>query len=629
MSGSRVPRVLICAILFAAVASSVFGQARTDGALIGKVSAADSPLPTTLVYAYQTDALELRKVLTDRSGVFLFDALPAGLYKIIAVKPGFLPAVVMLTRTTAGATQFLEMELSQESTDPREAEASFWRVREQIPVDVLRDLDQPVLVAAETSPESDGHEVSLRTEMRATSGIHEALDVGEAQVNGAQLGLEGQIRSMDIEFLGTFAQLESHGFDGAQPSGSSQALLLEIGPSEGSRVAVASHSTNLNTFASPGAADVDFERHRLSYSKAIGRKGHSDFSAQYVEESNYYRQALIRPAWIPSASRAWRLEGSYSTTLGQRSTLEAGMRYRDRESEYARLRRGQPLLAAESVEIFGRGGVKLNPTVVVQYGLYSAMRDGDLSLVPQGGVVLNLGRNWKASTLVSRRIEQEKGELLLTDFTPVSLADGGSCLEDSIYCYEVELERAFGADDHLSVAAVHRKVGDTQRLFFDGDFLDRFDSLYLVEGDQLPELRVRFTRRLTPGVVATLSSNLATGGGGLLKTNGRRTYENEVSFLVTSLDAQFEETSTGVYLAFHRLEQELNPIRRQRRVSPAVELERLQLGVRQDLDLLRHLATELALHLNMELSRGDASEHSLVALEELRKRITGGFAVRF
>jgi hypothetical protein len=285
-------------------------------------------------------------------------------------------------------------------------------------------------------------------------------------------------------------------------------------------------------------------------------------------------------------------------------------------------------LARESVGLFGQGDLALNGTFIVQYGLYSAMRDGGLSLAPQGGLIVKLGQNWQASTLASKRVEQAGDEFVMTDFTPTYFGDGQNCRQDAIHCYQLEFLRSRDNEDRLSFGAVHRKIGETQRLYFDGDFLDRLDSLYLVEGDQLPELRVELTRRLTPEVVATLSSNVGAGGGGLMQTGGRRTYENEIRYLVTSLDTRFEETSTGVFLSFHRLEQELNPLKGNR-AAPSLELERLQLGVTQDLSVLRNIAANLALHLNMEISRGGSSDTSVLELEELRKRVTGGVAVRF
>src|SRR5689334_3798007 len=68
------------------------------GRVLGETS---SPLGAAGVYAYQLADLSLRKVLTDKEGNFLFQDLPAGLYKVIAHKPGFTPVVVMLTRTAA------------------------------------------------------------------------------------------------------------------------------------------------------------------------------------------------------------------------------------------------------------------------------------------------------------------------------------------------------------------------------------------------------------------------------------------------------------------------------------------------------------------------------------------------
>ncbi|MEE8139007.1 MAG: carboxypeptidase-like regulatory domain-containing protein, partial [Thermoanaerobaculia bacterium] len=86
------------------------------GALEGRVSRATTPLPASAVYAYRLADFSLRKVVTDGEGDFLFDRLPAGLYKIIAYKAGFVPAVALLTRATEGTRQFLEMQLIEEET---------------------------------------------------------------------------------------------------------------------------------------------------------------------------------------------------------------------------------------------------------------------------------------------------------------------------------------------------------------------------------------------------------------------------------------------------------------------------------------------------------------------------------
>jgi hypothetical protein len=58
-----------------------------------------------------------------------------------------------------------------------------------------------------------------------------------------------------------------------------------------------------------------------------------------------------------------------------------------------------------------------------------------------------------------------------------------------------------------------------------------------------------------------------------------------------------------------------------------MDLERLQLMLSQDLDVLE-IATDLALHLNFEVSRGQ-SPYTLEPSEALRRRLTGGVTLRF
>src|SRR5436305_12156565 len=81
----------------------------------GRVTGERSPLASAGVYAFQLADLRLHKISTDPQGNFLFQDLPAGLYKVIAHKAGFVPVVILLTRTTAQAYQFLELQLSQDA----------------------------------------------------------------------------------------------------------------------------------------------------------------------------------------------------------------------------------------------------------------------------------------------------------------------------------------------------------------------------------------------------------------------------------------------------------------------------------------------------------------------------------
>ncbi len=621
---------------FAILLASAGGAwAEGAGALAGRVEATAAPLSTVRVYAYAVADLSLRKEVTDSSGVFLFDGLPAGLYKIIAFKRGFVPAVIMLSRASQDAIQFLEVELGSPPEYSDTAAASFWKIREEIPPDVLRDIEMPVVPVFAVAPgdieDSYGApqgiaEAGFQTEMRAITGLHESADLGAAQLNGAEFGVTGTVHDVQIDLHGGFSSLVGEAFDNlAEPDGSTQALSFSVAKADRSTVGFTTRSSRLTGAGGDEPGDpINFERHQLSWTQAYGERSSSSFSAQYVEENNFYRQALVVPERIPGASRSWRLEGSYESQITDRSSIEAGVRYRDREAE---LRSNDPsrTLPEETVELFGRAGWQINPTVVVQYGVFSALHDGTLSLAPQGGVVLQLGDNWQATTLASHRVDTDEQELRRPDFSPTYYRDARGCGPAEEYCYELSLSRDTKGDSGIRLGAIHRKIGETQRLFFDSDFFDRFDSLYLVDGDRLPELKVEVTQRLSPNVLTRIESNVGAGGGGLMRS-ANRSYSNEVRYLVTSMDTRFEETDTGLYVAFHRLEQELTPLTGRQQVASAMALERLQLGVSQDLGFLDRLASDLAVRLDMELSRGGASAE---LYDELRKRITGGFAVRF
>ena len=634
----------------------------TAAAVDGKVSSSSAPLRAASVYAYQLADLSLEKVVTNAEGEFTFASLPVGLYKIIAFKPGFTPAVVMLSRLAADARQYIDLELLPEAEGVA-SEGGFWELREKIPSDVLRDI-QIAQVEEEFRSASYAElaDASFSAQMQATTGVHEGIDFGEATVAGGQLDIEGRFRDYMVGVTGNFSKLEPQTFGQDSSIGRTQQVALDLVNPDRSTVSLSSLSNSMTTLQS-GSDSVDFQHHMLTWSRPVGREAHSEIKAQYTEENNFYSQGPIETPGVPEASRTLRVEGSYTTPVSERATIQAGFRYRDLQSEYASLPLDAfSLLPRETVELFSRGGVQLKPAVVVEYGLYSTLRDGSLSLVPQGGLVLNINDNWRASGLVSHRIDQED-EYRLNDFTPAFFNDSGACDQGAEYCYKVMLSRLWGADQNMSLGAVHRKYADTMRMYFDRDFYDRLESLFFVPGDSLPELQFELTRRLTPEILTRLESNVASGGGGVLVSGDQTSYENSVSYMVTSLDTHFEETATGVFVAFHHLQQDLEPLQGQ--VAPLViqqapsfsfggyvghplaiavsgiggparalesqqvELQRLQLMLSQDLSIFHSLASDWAVHVNMEVSRGFTPDSALYDDDELRKRLTGGIAVKF
>jgi hypothetical protein len=138
-------------------------------------------------------------------------------------------------------------------------------------------------------------------------------------------------------------------------------------------------------------------------------------------------------------------------------------------------------------------------------------------------------------------------------------------------------------------------------------------------------------RQIAPGITTKFEASVAKGGGGVFYATQGQAYQNRVQYLVTSLDTRFKATSTGVFLAFHRLNQELDPLSPGAPTANQIGLERLQLMLSQDLNILMDLAGDWTVQLNMELSRGSSPLASAAGGhdDEVRKRFLGGIAVKF
>lgn len=616
----RIFALLLLPLLATAAAAGADGLGEV-GALAGRVSGGTTPLASAAVYAYQLADFKLWKGVTDEKGRFLFEELPAGLYKIIAAKTGFLPAIVQLTRSSAGKRQWVDVQLVEERPGAVAA-ASFWSVREQVPPDVLREIGlagETTLVAA-PPPQS----LQLEARLQALTGVDDRLP-GGGQLTGGRVDLRGEIREVRLDLEGDFSQLQPVGF-GSALNGSTQQLTFNVEGRSEARVQVSSTHNRLDI--SGREPDViGLESHRVHWSQPLGQ-GRSTLEAQYTAESNFYGFGVWAPLGVPTASRSWRLEGSYATPISERVSLETGFRYRERDGQYADQQ--GVLLPSEQVDLYGHGGLRLSPGVLLEYGLYSTLRDGSVWLTPHGGVVLQLSPAWQAGTSVSTRFRADgEDDYDVLDFAPAYFGDAGHCEQGQELCYRVFVARD-GDAGKLSIGATHRQFADTLRLYFDRDFFDFFESIYLVEGDELPELTFEMERRLAPGILARLQSNLAAGGGGVLLSTDEVPYENDVRYLVTSLDTQFERTSTGLFLSFHQLAQNLSPVRPvRRRAGDEQELRRLQVMVTQELAFLT-LASDLALQLNMEFSQGSLpSGRQYDDPDQLRRRFTGGVAVKF
>jgi hypothetical protein len=627
---------LITALALLGQAGALRAEVRC-ACVAGRVLGETTPLASAHIYAYQLADLSHRRVMTDAQGNFAFQDLPAGLYKVIAHKAGFMPKVSMIMRTTAQAYQKLELQLLQRQIGQGPESDDFWSIRAQVPADVLRDIEAEesrVQLTSFTAQPLGSLSNSFQTEMQALTGV-DGMAAEGGQLSTAGVGLKGQVGEVQVGLHGRFSQLNNTApqTGGAAPgtTGQASSLAIDMTRGPGSRVSLRSLNNRMTGRgeSGDGPAPVDFEHYQLNWSQDVGHNGRSEFAAHYTSENNFHRQGVGDPLAIPETSTSWLLEGAYTVDFSDRNTLQSGLRYRERQYGFGSLDRpgkAYERQALSSVDLFSRGGIRVQPAVLMEYGLYSTLSDGSLALTPQGGIVLQLGSKWQVETTAAARVYTEASPE--PDFLPTLFEQRDLCEQGSEACYQVNLSRNVGEDNTLTFGAVHRTVGDTLRLYFSDDFFDRQESLYLVRGDKLPEIRFGFRHKISPQVVTTLDSSVASGGGGMFSSANGQSYENQVRYLVTSLDTQLLSSSTGIFVSFHHLEQQLDMPSGV--AASQMEYERLQLLLNQNLNILLDLASDWTVQLNMELSRGGAaSAYGSIADERVRRRILGGIAVKF
>ena len=635
----------------------------TAGRLVGRVHAGKAPLPAARVYVYDVADRSKQRTTTDRFGRYAFQPLPAGVYRVIAHRPGFVPAVAELVRTTGESAQSLDFELSARERRPAGEktgadEEDFWSVRQRIPSDVLRQIQIAEAIADDQdwALESAVQRERFEAELRTLSGIEDAGGDAGARVLGSQVDLRSRFGETQLALRSDLREFERQVFnEDHQQLGDSQAFALDVNH-RGSNVQITSQR---HRFHGGDAAAWDdwgptpfagLESYGLRVEQAAGA-GDAHFEARYTADQNFHHgfgdlyagqsglhSLALAAIDSPMSSTTLEFRGGYERQISANASLEAGLTYRERQAygngHFSTWGEGPH----QRFDVFSQGNWEIQPTVVLEYGMFSTLSDGNVSFTPRAGFVVELGSNWLAAVSASERVDSE--HLLFRDFLQVQYHDDDACTATFEHCYRIELSRRLGATDDSSrvdFGVTQRQFADTVRLYFSRDIFERLESLLLLDGDQVAELHFGLQQRLGEKILTRISSSAASGGGGLLRAvDGSGNHlENQVRYVIASVNTQFERSETGVLLAFRRVDQELSPIARDAGFPPAgpnsvLSVERLQLLLTQGLPWVTGTGIQnWALQLEMQLSRGHLPVDSSHDPDQLRRRVVAGIAVRF
>src|SRR5437588_487845 len=136
--------------------------------ILGIVTAAARPVEHALVIALNLNTLEANQTFSGTDGAFSLPLLPAAVYRIIAVKPGFAPKMTMIVPTRKDYR--IALRLDSDKRAQKDTNQEIWELRGSLPPDILRELD--MAMAAPVVMASNDYQIPrLKGEMISMTGV--------------------------------------------------------------------------------------------------------------------------------------------------------------------------------------------------------------------------------------------------------------------------------------------------------------------------------------------------------------------------------------------------------------------------------------------------------------------------
>lgn len=588
-------RVLGAAVVLVTMTTGVSGASAPSATLnlLGDVYAGAQPIDAALVISFGLSSFQASQTVTDSGGNFRFPPLPNGVYRVIAVKSGFAPAVVTVVPSDPSLSLKLKLRRGEA---PPETRSQIWEIRRSLPADILREVDIAMGLEEEPAALDDGRFGGAMTSLTS-------IDSGSASGSVAQtsLALRGALPAgWRVDIAGRHVEsgdsyLEGAGAQQMRSSGVQMSL-----STEGASVVRLASSLNMIGGEYPGAAEAGIQSHQIEWSRAG-----SEVAVHYFEQENalplMYSGGVVE---VRGETRVW---GS------RRADLGVGVRFVQETIGRTGLELDSPFRMAD-VSTTGSqrfGGDRLELT----YGIRARVGAEALSSwSPETGAVLKLTAG--TSLIVSGQMKVAESAdrwfvwPALVRFDEVSVGSAAS----PRYRYGLGIVTGDEKNAQFSALLSITAVDDPLTIIFDDLTSDVWDAYVLDTGDRHEELALRYRTSFARDRVAVdLQSTVA-------RTTAPTEQDVERGFMSSRLRSLYLPSGTSVDIGYRRLSGDDSH-------HPAAfnfRGERLNLRMGQNL----HLPLDLTLLLGVDLMR-ELPSASETDPAELRHRYVGGVALAF
>ncbi len=588
-------------LAFASAILATAGTARPDLAVsnflnvLGSVTNAARPVANALVIALDLNSLQASQTFTSVDGSFTLPALRSGVYKIIAVKYGFVPAMAVVVPGVKDHR--IALRLQNEKRAGKNWNQEIWEIRGSLPPDVLHELDMamaPPIEAAAALPMDTTPRV--RAQMMSMTGV--AAQQSDAAFAQTRVGVQSRINNdWQIGFRGNIHRIDNPSEEArfGTPVAESSGMQMELrsSPTDAYRVG-SSKSWWRYGNGVPSSQQADVRSHNLEWD-------HGDVRLQvrYFEQENLFSGS--------PGSNLIEVAGNTTLLQGPRSGLGVSLRVTQESvhnAENATFR---------TADITTLANLDIVPTFTVRYGMSSRLGLYGSEWAPRTGAELKIGKD--TALVVSAMYKVYSQERQNSMPSVVVWSDESTVLPR--YLYSFGIISGDEKHDRLSAIATISGADSPLRVVFTDGFEQFWDGLYVDSGDVRRDLRLAYRKELGKNFLFDVASS-----AGIATPPPTAIVHGEKVYVTGNIASTFNPTGTTLAVSFRQLHQP-----QPNGGTTEYRTDRMNVRLAQSL----HLPFDLRLLMGMELARAANSPYLFDAMstDGTSKKYIGGLAMNF
>ena len=561
--------------------------------VLGTVTNAARPVANALIIALNLQDFQSVQTYSGSDGNFSLPQLRSGIYKIIAVKQGFLPAITTVVPTRS--SHRVALRLDAEKKAKRSASQEIWELRGSLPPDVLRDVDavlEPAEIVQYAIPRFRGEMVSV------TGVTNQPSNPAYAQT---ALGVQGRLgESWQVGVRGNLQRFDDPNdnvrFGDALAQSSVMSMELRGAGDQSYRIASAKSSW---AYADPeNEREADISAHNFEW-----RNGPARVQVRYFQQENLFRDVPLQE------NRSSLVEVAGAVPLMQTRRNDLGVALRVTQESFS----GRPDIF-RTADFAANGSVSVVPSLILHYGMDSRIRMEGQEWAPRTGAEWKLTENTSlVGSAMVKVLDRDTNTSLVALPSVVYFTEDGRALPSYTYTFGI----VTGEDEanRFSAIATVSEIDEDLRMIFADEQNQFWDGLEVEAGDVRRDLRLAYRKQF--GNV--LAVDVATTAGTASNRDPAETREKV--YVTGDLQSTFNPTRTTLAVSYRDIQQPLE------HGDEEYRSERIHVRMAQSL----YLPIDIKLLLGLELARSENSPYLVDTLtpEGRSKKYIGGLALNF